>query len=390
MPINRIGKSMTAAQITSGVPRAIDAGFGVIKFTRAKDPDLKTSKPGDVVCDSFLSMAIAVDKLQIEVDNSSRRDSHLVSYGGESFEVGKGVVHNLVASDFGRDMTDKYYDSKVYHALMRGALASIDEPVITTLVLGLPMNHFENKERIAKLCSEYTGPIELGSGKTVNILKTIVHPQPMGGYLSLGHEIDGINEALKSYPKCGIEPLKGPADLQNLNVLVVDPGEFTLDWLMMTPSGPAQRVSNAISDAGRHRVLRDVHKMLSAEINRPLGVSFYTAIDEALRTKKPIRIGGLAYRLDTKEYQAIIDKAVEDPVRQLLEGLRGADDRVDLVAVLGGSPIEIADAIRRARPNLPLFVPSELTGQRASMFANLRGFQEWAAVVDARTASETV
>lgn len=304
--------------------------------------------------------------------------------------MGKVVRHNVVSSDFGKEMTDTYYDSKVYHALMRGALASMNEPVITTLVLGLPMNHFDNKERIAKLTAAYTGEIKLGNGKSVKVGKTIVHPQPMGGYLSLGHDIAGINETLKAYPQCGIEPLKGPEDLSNLNVLVVDPGEYTLDWLLMTPAGPAQRVSSAISDAGRHRILREVHRALISQLNRPLGASFHMDIDEALRFKKPFRVAVLAYNLDTPEYKAIIAKAVADPVRQLLEGLRGADDRLDLIAVLGGSPTEVADAIKQARPTIPVYVPAQLSGQQASMFANLRGFQEWATVVDRNAATTQV
>ena len=82
-----------------------------------------------------------------------------------------------------------------------------------------------------------------------------------------------------------------------------------------------------------------------------------------------------------------MEKAVEDPVRQLFESLRGADDRIDLIAVLGGSPGEVAAAIRRARPLLPVYCPEEATGQAASLFANLRGFQEWSEVVDLKTVS---
>ena len=71
-------------------------------------------------------------------------------------------------------------------------------------------------------------------------------------------------------------------------------------------------------------------------------------------------------------------KSVEDPIRQLLESLRGADNRIDFIAVLGGSPDEVADALTKARPPLPIYCPSGKTGQNASLFANLRGFQEWA------------
>ena len=114
-----------------------------------------------------------------------------------------------------------------------------------------------------------------------------------------------------------------------------------------------------------------------------------TDIYEALRNKKPFRISGKLYSLDTPAYQAIIEKAVEDPVCQMFEALRGADDRVDLVAVLGGSPVEMAEAIKRARPTLPVYVPGNLTGQDASMYANLRGFQEWATAVDRRKSAAT-
>ena len=76
--------------------------------------------------------------------------------------------------------------------------------------------------------------------------------------------------------------------------------------------------------------------------------------------------------------QTAIAKAVEDLVRQLLESLRGADDRIDFIAVLGGSPEQVADALKKARPHLPIYCPSGKTGQDASLFANLRGFQEWA------------
>lgn len=359
------------------IARAIDAGFGVVKFTRGAVPSEGEDAVNGVVCDNFVSMAIDADAKQIEVESGRQRDTVLVEYGSRSYEVGKDVRHNIAGNDFGRDMTDAYYDSTVYHALMRGALAYMGDKRIDTLVLGLPMNHFANKERVAKLESEYTGSIDLGHGKSVTICKAVVHPQPFGGYISLGNELDGINDTLSEYSQCGIKPLKSAEDLKALNVLIVDPGEFTLDWLMMTPGGAAQRVSSATSDAGRHRVLRDVHALLSEKIGKPLGASFMADIDDALRTKLPFRFGGRSYDLQDEEFQKTIERAVEDPVRQLFEGLRGAEDRIDLVAVMGGSPFEIANAIRKRNPFLPVYCPADATGQDAPLYANLRGFQEW-------------
>ena len=60
------------------------------------------------------------------------------------------------------------------------------------------------------------------------------------------------------------------------------------------------------------------------------------------------------------------------------------------MAVLGGSPDDIAAAIRRERPYLPVYCPVVEPGQNASMFANLRGFQGWSEVVDAKKAAAEV
>ena len=372
----------TTNKTVNRIARAIDAGFGVMKFTRKAKPDEALVSFNGVVCDSFLSVAIDTDKEQAAVGNGRVRDTYLVKYEGRSYEVGKDVRHTMVASDFGRDMTDAYYDSKVYHALMRGALAYMEEGHIHTLVLGLPMNHYENKTRVAKLQSQYTGKIDLGHGRSVTIDKTIIHPQPFGGYISLGHDLDGINRTLAKYTESGIAPLTSIDSLATLNVLIVDPGEYTLDWLLMTPGGQAQRVSSAASDAGRHRILREIHNMMESTLGRPLGASFMTDIDEALRHKQALRIGGRSFDLTGPEFTAAIDKAVEDPVRQLFEALRGADDRIDLIAVLGGSPDDVARAIQRERPHLPVYCAEQSEGQLASLYANVRGFQEWSEEVD--------
>lgn len=383
--------TVVSSSETAQVPRvalAIDAGFGVMKLTRKarSDAEKKLAVNG-VICDSFLSVALDADEKQLDVDGASKRDTVIVEYEGRNYEVGKDVSYGMVANEMARDMTDTYYSSPVYHALMRGALRYTGESTINTLVLGLPMNHYINKKLVSDLEAAYTGTITLNAEHSVTIEKTVVHPQPMGGYISLGADIAGINKALEKYPSCGIPPLKDVRDLKELRVLIVDPGEFTLDWLMMTPSGAVQRVSNAVSDAGRHRVLREVRRALADKVGRPIGASFHADIDASLRTGKPLRLAGTSFDLSAPEFKEVIAKAVEDPVRQLLEGLRGADDRIDLVAVMGGSPGAVAQAIRDARPMLPLYCADERPGQGSSLFANLRGFQEYAEIIDQRTST---
>lgn len=104
----------------------------------------------------------------------------------------------MIGNDFGRDMTDAYYDSAVYHVLMRGALLYMGEDRIHTLCLGLPMNHHGTAGRVDKLISAYTGKIEIAPGKSVQIDKVLSQPQPFGAYVSLGKRWKDLNTVLSS------------------------------------------------------------------------------------------------------------------------------------------------------------------------------------------------
>lgn len=84
-----------------------------MKFTRKASQDELAESNNGVVFDSFPSLAMDGAGKQATVANARTRDTVLVEYDGAAYEVGKGVEHALVASDFGRDMTDSYYDSKV-------------------------------------------------------------------------------------------------------------------------------------------------------------------------------------------------------------------------------------------------------------------------------------
>jgi len=353
------------------VALAIDAGFGMTKFSRRVD--------GAIVFDAFPSVALDAPPT---ADGSSlasiggHRDVLEVSYAGRRYLAGRDVRAEVIGNDFGRDMTDAYYDSPVYHALMRAALAYMGERKIDTLCLGLPLNHHNTSGRAEKLADAYTGKIELGENHgSVEIGKVVVQPQPFGAFVGLGKRWNLLNPTLAA---AKIDEIEKPADLKNLTILIVDPGEFTLDWLLMQKGVPLMKASNAIGDAGRHRIIREVHKAVQEEFGHPLGTSYYSDIDLALRTGKKMRVRNQIYDLQTERFQSVIRAAIADPVRQMLEGLRGADDRIDLVVVMGGAPEYVAAEIKKERPWLAVYWDNQKQGNEASIFGNLSGFQIWA------------
>lgn len=77
----------------------------------------------------------------------ANRDVVHVVFNDREYLVGKEIRDEMIGNDFGRDMTDAYYDSAVYHSLMRGALIYMGEKRIDSLCLGLPMNHHTRQSR---------------------------------------------------------------------------------------------------------------------------------------------------------------------------------------------------------------------------------------------------
>ncbi len=272
-------------------------------------------------------------------------------------------------------LTDAFYDSPHYHASMRAALLYAGEDRINALCLGLPLNHLNTPGRAAKLQNAYSGKIHLTDKQYVEIEKVLIQPQPFGAFIGLGKRWQRLNNVLA---EANHDKLTKPADLNNLAILIVDPGEFTLDWLLMRNGAPLMKASNAIGDAGRHRIIRELHKQVQDDLGSPLGTSFYADINDALRGGKKLRVRNQVFDLQSEKYQNVVQAAIADPVQQMLEGIRGADDRIELVVVMGGAPEYITSAIKKQRPWLPVYCETEKEGNDASIYGNLSGFQIWA------------
>ena len=97
-----------------------------------------------------------------------------------------------------------------------------------------------------------------------------------------------------------------------------------------------------------------------------------------LRNGRNLRVGGDTFNLKEQEYLDLIKRSIDVPVRQLFEGLRGSEDRIDLVVVMGGSPTDVADAIKRSKPWMPVYCGKPGQGNNSSIYGNLTGFQAWA------------
>ena len=345
----------------AAVVRAIDVGFGLVK--------LSIRRGDGVGFMNFPSMAIPADASAVRTLGPRRRDTFDVPAGGAKYEVGRDVGLAQAGGNFGREVTDEFYRSAIYEALTKGALrymAEAGDARIDVLVLGLPVNQYNDGKRRDYLRSHFEGEIDIGDGKTIAVRKVIVQAQPMGGYAALDDHLDELNAVIDG-THGALDRLPNGEALDELAVLMVDPGEHTLDWLLIQQGSINPRASSAASDAGRHRVVRAVMESLCSTIGRPLGPSTMPRINDALRTQRPVKLAGVAH--DLKPFEPVIRSVVEDSVNRMIDGLRDAHEILDLIVLVGGHPEYYREALARRFPAIPVFVMPD------SMAANVRGFQ---------------
>ena len=365
MPSSNTAKlrEVSGDKAPSGAPvvRAIDVGFGLVKLSQ---------RSGDgLVFISFPSMAIPADASAVRTLGTRRRDTFDVPVNGALYEVGRDVGLAQAGGSFGRDVTDEFYRGAIYGALTKGALrymAEAGDTVIDVLVLGVPVNQYNDAKRRDYLRATYEGDIEIGDGKTLKIGRVIVQAQPMGGYAALDDHLQELNEVI-TRTGGALQPLRSGEELDDLAVLMIDPGEHTLDWLLIQQGTINPRASGAASDAGRHRVVRSVLDSLSAEVGRPLGPAVLPRINESLRQKVPVKLTGVAH--DLTRYEPVIMSVIEDSINRMVDGLRDAHEIVDLIVLVGGHPERYRDVLVKRFPAIPVFIMPE------PMAANVRGFQ---------------
>ena len=357
-------REVPAPQTTSSpVVRAIDVGFGLVKLS------VRDGEGDGTTIVSFPSIALPADVSAVRTLGTRRRDTFDVPVNGALYEVGRDVGLAQAGGSFGRDVTDEFYRGAIYEALTKGALrymAEAGDTRIDLLVLGLPVNQYNDAKRRDYLRDHYQGDIDVGDGKTVSVAKVVVQAQPMGGYAAIDEHFDELNAVIT---KTGgaLEPLPGGEALDDLAVLMVDPGEHTLDWLLIQQGSINPKASGAASDAGRHRVVRAVQESLGAELGRPLGPAVMPKVNDALRKRTPVKLSGVAHDLD--RYEPVIMSVVEDSVNRMIDGLRDAHEIIDLVVLVGGHPERYRDVLTKRFPAIPVFVMPD------SMAANVRGFQ---------------
>lgn len=325
------------------IVRSIDVGYGNTKYVMFR------TQGQDAQCALFPSIAPqAGNGGDLTGGVFQRRNTVVVDVAGVRYEVGKDAMLAKDAS-YGRILDQGYSLTDTYMALVRGAIAYMGVDRIDVLMLGLPVNTYEaNHQKVAeRMVGEHTVPLLDGSGsRTVRVEQVRVLPQPIGGFFDYAIR-NNLYGRMRS----------------EMNLLI-DPGYFTLDWVV------AQGVKMVDARSGAHNGgMSAILATLAEAVGRDMGAQIPdpAVLDTALRNGTNPRFFGK--ERDISEHIKVAKEKARQFVAVLANrvGNKGMD--IDNIILAGGGAAFFKEIVQEQFPHHDLIVTDE------PVFANVRGFQ---------------
>ena len=328
------------------IARAIDVGYGNTKFTLNDG----CNGSGDIECMMFPSVAPVCPKGEMG-DFMSKRDVALVSVNGQWYEVGPDAMMAM-PSNASRALDTDFVRRDYYMALMLGAMHYMNVDRIDHLVVGLPVSNID-KTMITFVRDLLLGDHQLPN-RTLHVGDVKVVPQPVGGMYDFG-----VRHQMMKELQAGIN-------------LLIDPGYFTLDWVVTTGTKMVEVRSGAANNAGMAAILHAIKDTMTLKIKERDGKSeeitegILNSIDSSLRNETPFRFNGKVERLD--RYM----EGADTVIRNALDKLRykvGTLGDIERVVIVGGASHLYQKAV------CELFANHDVHVAKQAVFANVRGFQ---------------
>ena len=319
----------------TSVVRAIDVGYGQTKYVQSSEAE-------EIRCGCFPSLTYASLSDPTKQQLGDKRKTVAVSVAGMFHEVGPdvGAARDRFRATY---LHDGYMETSAYKALVRGALHFMKVDEVDVLVLGLPVATFLQKK--AALERAWVGQQETGEGRKVRIHKVLALAQPQGAlaYYALAN---GRKEGLAKEQS-----------------LVIDPGARTFDWLVSKGMTLIQGQSSSV-----HRGMFDIIKAIAKEISRDIGADYrdYDAVDEALRTKRPLMLYQKPYELE--RFSRVANQIADEAVASML-GEIGDPVGFQNIVLVGGGAEMFRKAVKKAFPK------HQIHDAKDPIFANVKGFQ---------------
>lgn len=324
---------------------AADIGYGGVKAAFS-DEDGGSSR--EIFFNSLVSMGAPVMSHDVEP-----RDTVITVIDGVRYEAGKDA-HLAVRHNEGRFESPSYSASPQYRALVAAALHYSGFKDVDVLVLGLPNSTYAvAKDELAKAMTGEHRFIRYNSDHeervvTVRVNEVRVVRQPVGGL---------VDACFSDDPR-----LADVADSDS-HTLTIDPGFFTLDFLVSQGLRPIEQRSGALNRAGASAIYRAVQNALQIKLGADVDIS---RIERAFSEEKEFfKVNGEKYYISA--FQSEIESAVRSALLNMSAKVQSYED-IDTILVVGGAARVFAPIIASHIKRRDVIVAGK------SVFANVRGF----------------
>lgn len=332
------------------IARAIDVGHGNTKFTSANFSE-------GCHCQVFPSLApVTQGRMNVGGGLIAMSQYVEIEVNGLTYAVGKDSFSSTNTNTT-RIVDQNFATSDTYAALVNGALYYINEPKIDVLVLGLPMNTFEQHrdELRERMVGGHTIPNPAKAKNpraldsfSVQVVRALVVPQPMGAFLNYCTASNRYEE------------------LKSKTNLVLDVGHGTFDYYIAKGNVPYTRRCGA-TFGGVHHVVKAIIDAINDESVRD-NHAVWEDIDTALRTQSMACIDGEDIDICTV-YKTTIDDAIRASVSRMMTAIGNITD-IKHILLTGGGALLFKDEIQKA-----IGAKRELIIDADSIFSNVKGFQ---------------
>ncbi len=287
--------------------------------------------------------AAPADRLGEKIGGSGEEDFLRVLVNGEPFVAGLSPDR---AELWSRELHEDYPSTNSYRALFHAGLLLSELDQIDLVVTGLPVNQYLNPELRERLAAQMQGEHQITPRRKITVSKVKVVPQPVGGFVD------------------HVWSLQDATEIEDSRVLVVDPGFFSVDWVLIS-NGELRRQSCGTSLEASSVILDEAVRLIAEDFGGNVGRE---RLEHTLRNgHNQVRL--LGERVVVVPYlKKAADKVGPIVSTRLRESLRKENASADMVLLVGGGAGFFELAIKDAFPQLKVSTPD------TPVFANVRGF----------------
>ncbi len=285
--------------------------------------------------------AAPMDRFSSRFDGKAQDDFLHVQVNGEAFIAGVAPDR---AELWSRSLHADYASSASYQALFHAGLLLSEMEHIDILVTGLPVTQYLDEGRRKIITEKMVGNHQVTPKRSVTVEAVKVIPQPVGGFL------DFI--------------ARGDADVEDARVLVIDPGFFSVDWVVIAESD-LHRQSSGTSLEASSGVLEEASRLIAKDHGSNVSTE---KLENAIRSGKA-DVLVLGQRVELSPYiEQASRKVAPVVVESIQKSLRKESESVDRVLLVGGGATFFQNAVATAFPQLSVATTKD------PVFSNARGF----------------